>query len=67
MTVIASQDRLMRPGEVADLLGVSRSKAYSLIASGRIPSIRITGSVRVPATELQRWIQDNTRTPVGAQ
>ena len=47
---------LLRPQEAGDALGVSRSKAYELIARGEIPSIRIGGSVRVPLEALNAWI-----------
>lgn len=48
---------LLRPTEVADTLAIGRSKAYALIASGEIPSVRIGSSVRVPAEALRRWIK----------
>jgi excisionase family DNA binding protein len=47
---------LLRPDEVASLLGVSRSKAYALIAAGAIPSVRLGGAVRVPADRLREWL-----------
>jgi excisionase family DNA binding protein len=47
---------LYRPGEVGEAIGVSRARAYELIAAGVIPSIRIGSSIRVPADELRRWI-----------
>jgi len=34
--------------DLHDLIGVSRSKAYEMVASGEIPSIRIGKSIRVP-------------------
>jgi excisionase family DNA binding protein len=50
-------DRLLyRPAEVGELIGVSRARAYELIASGMIPSIRIGSSIRVPADALRAWI-----------
>lgn len=50
-------DRLMlRPAETADAIGVSRSKAYQLIARGEIPSVLVGGCVRVPVAALQAWI-----------
>ena len=50
-------DRLMlRPGEAADAIGVSRSKAYELIAAGAIPSVKVGGCVRVPVDALREWI-----------
>jgi len=54
-----TMDRLCyRPGEVAEIVGISRSKAYELLASGEIPSIRIGHSVRVPADALRAYIAD---------
>jgi excisionase family DNA binding protein len=52
---------LLRPNEAADAMGVSRSKAYALISSGAIPSIRIGGSVRVPVDALRTWIEVQLR------
>ena len=49
---------LLRPIEAAEALGVSRSRAYELIGSGEIPSIRIGGSVRVPMMALRTWIEE---------
>ncbi len=50
-------DRLMlRPTEAAETIGVSRNKAYELIAAGEIPSVKVGGCVRVPVAALQSWI-----------
>jgi excisionase family DNA binding protein len=48
---------LLRPAEAADALGVSRSKAYELIAHGEIPSVKMGGCVRVPVDALRAWIE----------
>ena len=48
---------MLRVREAADALGVSRSKAYELIASGQIPSVKMgRGCVRVPVEALRAWI-----------
>jgi excisionase family DNA binding protein len=52
---------LLRPAEAAEALGVSRSRAYELIAAGELPSVRVGGSVRVPVAELRRWIAARTK------
>jgi excisionase family DNA binding protein len=52
---------LLRPSELAEAMGISRSKAYELIASGDVPSIRIGGNVRVPLDALRKWITEQTR------
>ena len=50
-------DRLAyRVPEAAAAIGVSRAKAYSLIAAGVIPSIRIGSSIRVPVAALKAFI-----------
>lgn len=47
---------LFRPAEAAEAIGVSRARAYELIAAGIIPSIRIGSSVRVPVEALREWV-----------
>jgi excisionase family DNA binding protein len=59
-------DKLMlRVTEAADALGVSRAKAYELIAAGEIPSVRLGGCVRVPLDALRAWISQQTNRPDG--
>jgi excisionase family DNA binding protein len=43
--------------EVAQLLRIARSRAYELVGSGEIPSVRIERSVRVRRRELDRWLE----------
>ena len=47
---------LYKVPRAAELLDTSRSKTYELVASGEIPSIRLGGSIRVPAQALRDWI-----------
>ena len=54
---------LLRPTEVATALGIGRSRAYALLASGELPSIRIGGSVRVPVDRLREWIERKCAEP----
>ncbi len=48
---------LLQVEDVADLLSLSRSKTYQLVASGAIPSIAVGRARRVPATALAAWIE----------
>ena len=54
---------LYRPAEAAELLGVGRSKIYALLAAGEIPSVRVGKSIRVPAGELRKWVQERGSKP----
>lgn len=47
---------LLRVAEVAEALGIGRSKAYELVADGTIPSVRLGGCVRVPVDSLRAWV-----------
>jgi excisionase family DNA binding protein len=49
---------LYKPHEAAEAIGVSRARAYELIAAKTIPSIRIGASLRVPVDALRKWIAD---------
>jgi excisionase family DNA binding protein len=55
---------LLRPIEVAELLSISRTKAYELIAAGVLPSVRVGASVRVPAAQLRTWIETHSTAAV---
>jgi excisionase family DNA binding protein len=48
---------LLRAGEAAQLLNVSRSAMYELVASGQVPVIRLGPSVRVVRKELEGWVE----------
>jgi len=52
---------LIRAEEAAKLLGVGRSKIYSMMASGGLPVVRLGRSVRVPIEGLREWIAQQTR------
>jgi excisionase family DNA binding protein len=47
---------LLRPTEAATALGIGRSKAYELLRSGDLPSVRVGRAVRVPIEGLRDWI-----------
>lgn len=50
---------LLRPVQVAELLNISRSKVYELIAAGKLPSLHLEGGrlIRVPYKALLEWIE----------
>lgn len=52
-------DRLLKPHEVAESLGVSRSLAYQLIRQSVLPSVDFSRSARVRPTDLEVFIQRN--------
>lgn len=49
--------KLLRINEVAEILKVSRWRAYELARIGRIPVVRIGRQVRVNAAALDAWIE----------
>ena len=51
---------LLKPEEVAHLLGLGRSKVYEMLAAGELPVTRIGTAVRVPRQDLHRWIAART-------
>jgi excisionase family DNA binding protein len=63
---------LLTPEDAADLLSIGRSKLYELIGDGRLASVRIDASRRVPMSALvefveslqQRWNQLPDEVPV---
>lgn len=56
----------LRPAEVIDLLGGSRSWLYDAAKAGRIPCVRLGGPhgpVRFRARELEAWIEGSRMAP----
>ena len=55
------QPLLVRAEEVAELLDVSRSKVFAMMASGELPGVvRIGRSVRVSRASLERWVRERS-------
>jgi excisionase family DNA binding protein len=46
----------LRPEEAAAALGISRAKAYQLIATGELPSFKMGGNRRVSAEALRAFV-----------
>lgn len=55
---------LLKPTEVAQVLGLGRTKVFEMVARGELPVVRIGRSVRVPRTALADWIAARTTSPV---
>jgi len=51
------QKLFVKVPEAADLIGIGRSKAYELVASGEWPAVRIGRSVRIPLSALEAWAE----------
>ncbi len=56
---------LLKACDVAEALGISRSKVYRLMASGDLPTVRVGGQARVPAEGLKRWVEVKLRAASG--
>lgn len=55
------EKKLLKVNEAAQMLSISRSKAYELIATGWLPSIRLGGSIRIPIAALEEKLEEMTR------
>ena len=44
--------------EVGELLGIGRSKAYELVRSGTIPSLRLGRRIVIPKLALSRFLAE---------
>ena len=54
---------LVTPATAGELLGISRSKVYTMLRRGELPSVRFTGSVRIPRAALMELVENATRWP----
>ena len=52
------QRLLLRIPEVAETLGIGRTKIYELIATGELPAVRFGRAVRISVSTLQKWVEE---------
>jgi excisionase family DNA binding protein len=57
---------ILRPADLAPLLGVSTARVYQLISSGDIPAIRIGGAWRVPKAAWESWLREQGTKAINA-
>ncbi len=50
--------------ETASLLGISRRSVYDLLSKGKLRAVRIGAHQRIPASELERLVNSQTRPTV---
>ena len=62
----ATESILLRGEEVAEMLGVSRAKAYRLMQRREIPVVMFGASVRCPRESLLNYIRQRTEHPSGS-
>jgi excisionase family DNA binding protein len=51
-----AEDRLLGVEEVAEILNVTKARAYALCRSGTLPVVRLGRQVRIRSTELSKWL-----------
>jgi len=56
--ILKSRTGALKVAEVAELFGVTPQHIYKMAASGRIPSFRISGSVRFDPDEVAAWLKE---------
>jgi excisionase family DNA binding protein len=62
----APQRLLLRIPEVADTLGIGRTKIYEMIATGELPTIRVGRAVRISVSTLQKWVEEREQQGLSA-
>ncbi len=58
------QHEYLKVPEVAEVVRIARSRAYELVAEGKIPSVRIGRSVRVSCRDLERWLEEQRQAEI---
>ena len=56
-----TQCLMLSPKEFANRLSISRWTVYAWIQDGRIKSVKIGRLVRIPASEVERLVQEGAR------
>ena len=57
---------VLKPAEVASMLGVSLRRTYQLIAAGKIPATRLGHSIWIPRSAWDEWLSDQAARALGS-
>lgn len=49
--------RLLRVEEVAEALGVTKSRVYDLVRAGLLPAVRLGRQIRIDEEALRDWVR----------
>ena len=55
------KEALLKPEDIADMLGVSRKTVVVMAREQRLPCVRVGRLVRFDAKEIRRWIDNHRR------
>ncbi len=58
LTAAEAHERLLKATEVAEMLGIGRTKVYEMLRSRDLPVIYIGTSPRVRFSDLRRWVDE---------
>ena len=61
MPTVTKMQPLLTPSEVAETLRVEPSTVYKWLKNGTLPSVRLGGTVRVPAHAIEDLLQTTTQ------
>jgi excisionase family DNA binding protein len=56
---------LLRPADVAALMGVSKARVYQLIGAGILPHTVIAGALRIPRPAWEQWLAAKSAEALG--
>lgn len=54
---------ILRVEDVQEILGIGRSSSYTLVKSGTLRSVRIGRAIRIPKSELKRFLGEQGSVP----
>jgi len=57
MAHTATEKEWLSLKDVQQMLGIGRTKAYELVATGELPAVRIGRCIRVNRKELENWLR----------
>ena len=61
-----TEREVLKPSEIAAMLGVSSGRVYQLIAAGVIPATRIGHALRIPRAAWDAWLLQQRKSAVAS-
>lgn len=64
---LKGKNAALKVAEVAELLSVTPQHIYKMAASGRIPSFRVSGSIRFDPHDVAAWLGEKQKPGISAR
>jgi excisionase family DNA binding protein len=58
---VSQVKEMLKPSDIAPLLGVTRARVYQMVTEGKLPSVRFGRGLRIPRAAWEAWLEEQSK------